>query len=122
MSEWTDELKQQIIKEYLAADPTPDNSIEIVEQLAEEHNKTVNGIRVILSKAEVYVKKSPASAGKTSDKPKSTRVSKKDAIADLVTAIEATGQEADEEIISKLTGKAAIYIAEVIRKATPETE
>lgn len=116
MSEWTDELKESVIAAYQAANPTPENSVEIVKELAEEYDKTPNGVRMILSKAEVYVKKEAAKGGSTNSKASSgtTRVSKADAMAALTTAIEATGQEANEEIISKLTGKAALYFAEVL--------
>jgi len=123
MSEWTDELKEEVIKAYQAANPTPETSVEIVKELAEEYGKTPNGLRMILSKAEVYVKKEPAKGGSSSSKSTggTTRVSKADAMAKLTSAIEATGQEANEEIISKLTGKAALYFAEVIG-STPESE
>lgn len=118
MSEWTDELKQQVIDEYQAAEPTPENSTEIVKDLAEKYEKTVNGIRMILTRADVYVKKvAPAatSAAKGGAKSGGTaRVSKADAIAELTKAIEASGQDADEEILSKLTGKAAVYFTGIV--------
>jgi len=114
---WTDEKKQEAIEAYLAADPTPENSIEIVQQIAEEMEETANGVRMILSKAGVYVKKAGAAAGsakKEASGDKAARVSKADAIADLVTAIEAVGGEVDPAIVDKLTGKAAIYFAGII--------
>lgn len=115
MSEWTDEQREQVIEAYKAANPTSENSVEIVKELAEEFDKTPNGVRMILTKAEVYVKKSPAQGSSNGEsKAKGTRVSKADAMAKLTTAIEAAGQEPNEEIISKLTGKAALYFAEVI--------
>ena len=75
---------------------------------------------MILSKASVYItaSKGTNTQADTSDKPK--RISKADAIGTLKTAIEALGLEADEEITSKLTGKAAMYFAEVINKAAEE--
>ena len=117
MADWTDELKEQVIQEYEKADPTPENSMDIVQELAEKYEKTVNGIRMILSKAGVYVKKAPASKStsvKDKDKPASTRISKESAIKSLNDAIEALGMEPEAEIIDKLTGKAALYFATLI--------
>lgn len=123
MSDWTDELKEQVIEEYEKADPTPENSMEIVQELAEKYEKTVNGIRMILSKAGVYVKKAPASktpSAKDKDKPASTRVSKESSIKALTDVINSAGLDLEEEIINKLTGKAAIYftllLEELIRQ------
>lgn len=118
MSEWTDELREEVIAAYEKAEPTPENSVEIVKELAEEYDKTPNGVRMILTKAGVYVKRAAAqSSGASSTKSTSTRVSKADAIASLTSAIESTGQEPNEEILGKLTGKAAVYFAEVINNA-----
>lgn len=112
MSEWTDELKQQVVAEYVAMEPTPENSTEIVKELAEKHEKTVNGIRMILTRADVYVKKVAATASASAGtKTASTRVSKADAIAELTGLINGAGLEADDEILSKLTGKAAVYFS-----------
>lgn len=125
MSEWTDEMRQEVIDKYQAAEPTAETSVEIVSDLAEEYDKTPNGVRMILSKAGVYVKKDPASAGSSKAKASSgggTRVSKADAIASLASAIEATGQEPNDEILSKLTGKAAVYFKEVIENCNNEAE
>ena len=118
-SGWTDELKQEIIAAYVDREPTPETSMDIVKELAEEYNKTVNGVRIILSKAEVYVKTQPAAKGTSSSKsdgPK--KISKADAMAQLRKAIEASGSEVNEKIVDKLTGLAAVYFAEVITKAT----
>ena len=114
---WTDELKQQVIEMYEKAEPTPENSLEIVKQIAEEVDKTPNGVRLILSKAGVYVKKTPASGTSSSGSSNGgggTRVSKEEAQAGLKAAISDAGQEVDEDIISKLTGKAAVYLTGVI--------
>jgi hypothetical protein len=122
---WTDELKAQAIKDYEAAEPKPDNSMEIVKAQAEVLGCTANGLRTILSRAEVYIKKTPAAkAAATSKdgKPASTRVSKADAVVTLNTAIKSVGLEPDDEIISKLTGKAALYFAEVINSTTQTEE
>jgi hypothetical protein len=119
MSDWTEELKEQVIEDYEKADPTPENSMEIVQELAEKYEKTVNGIRMILSKAGVYVKKSPApkAAGKKdATKPATTRVSKEASIKALTEVINTAGLDLEEEILSKLTGKAAVYFTDLLEE------
>jgi len=113
---WEDEEKQRAIEAYETAEPTPETSMEIVKEIAEEMGKTPNGVRMILTKAEVYIKKTPTkSEGGTSGSTSGgTRVSKEDAQSSLKAAISDVGQEVDDDIISKLTGKAAIYLAAVI--------
>jgi len=110
---WTDELKAKVIEEYQAAEPTPENSMEIVQEIAERIDATPNGVRLILSKAEVYISKTPKAAAAKKEggaaKTGGTRVSKEASQEALKDAIEAAGKEADMEIISKLTGKAAVY-------------
>ena len=111
---WDDDKKAQAISMYEEREPTPENSMEIVSEIAEELAESPNGVRMILSKAGVYVKKeAAASSGSKSKTTKtaSTRVSKEDAQAQLTAAIEAAGKEVDSDIISKLTGKAAVYFA-----------
>jgi hypothetical protein len=117
---WTDELKQDVIAKYEAAGPTPENSTEIIKDIAEEIEMSPNGVRMVLVQAGVYVKKDPAASTaktKTSaasgDKP--ARVSKESAIADLKAAIEDMGKPVDEDILSKLTGKAAVYFLSVLK-------
>ena len=118
---WTDELKQEVIAKYEAAGPTPDNSTEIIKDIAEEIEMSPNGVRMVLVQAGVYVKKEAGSgSSKTTSKTTgsgegSKRVSKESAIADLKAAIEAKGAEVDEDILSKLTGKAAVYLLGVIK-------
>lgn len=112
---WDDEKKQQAIDLYTKQDPTPENSMEIVAEIAEELEETPNGVRMILSKAGVYVKKSPGAGGtKSSNGGGGGRVSKADSQAALTKAIVDVGGEVDEEIISKLTGKACLYLEKVI--------
>lgn len=112
---WDDAKKAQAIEMYQEREPTPENSMEIVAEIAEELGESPNGVRMILSKADVYVKKAPAAGGgaakSKTTKTASTRVSKEDAQAQLIAAIEAAGKEVDNDIISKLTGKAAVYFA-----------
>jgi hypothetical protein len=43
------------------------------------------------------------------------RVGKEAAQANLIAAIKAAGKEVDEEIISKLTGKAAVYFTGIMK-------
>lgn len=113
---WDQEKKDAVIKAYTDGNPTPENSMELVKQIADEFEESANGVRMILTKAEVYVKKEQAAkaSGGSSGGAASTRVSKADAQASLTAALQDAGQTADEEIISKLTGKAAVYFAGVI--------
>jgi hypothetical protein len=110
-SAWTDELKTQAIEKYTAAKPTGENSMDIVNEIADEMGMSPNGVRMILSKANVYVSKTPKEPSKASGAKAAggARVSKEGAQEALKEAIEAAGKEADMEIISKLTGKAAVY-------------
>lgn len=117
---WTDELKQEVIAKYEGAGPTPENSTEIIKDIAEEIEMSPNGVRMVLVQAGVYVKKDPGApaTGKTKtaaggDKP--ARVSKESAIADLTAAIEDAGKTVDADILSKLTGKAAVYFLSIIK-------
>lgn len=114
---WTEELKAKVIEAYEAAGPTPETSTEIIKDIAEEFEQSPNGVRMVLVQAGVYVKKE-ASAGKTETKTASKeggkRVSKESSIAALKAAIVAKGREVDDEILDKLTGKAAVYLVSVI--------
>lgn len=116
MSFWTPENKQKAVELYQEQSPTAETSMEIIKQVAEELGQTVNGVRMILVQAGVYVKKdaSASPAAKTKEAGKTTRVSKEDSIAALKEAIESKGKEVDEDILSKLTGKAAVYFLSVI--------
>jgi len=112
---WTDEKKAEVIAAYEAQNPTPENSMEIVAEIATEFEESPNGVRMVLTKAGVYVKKAPASGGTSkASGATSTRVSKAAAIEALTAALSDAGQDVDEEIVSKLTGKAAMYFAGVI--------
>lgn len=117
---WTEELKAEVIAKYEAAGPTPENSTEIIKDIAEEFEQSPNGVRMVLVQAGVYVKKDPGAASPsktktagTGDKP--ARVSKESAIADLTAAIEASGKAVDADILSKLTGKAAVYFLSILK-------
>lgn len=116
---WTETLKQELVDKYLEMDPTPASNAEIVKELAEELGEgyTANGVRQVLVQAKVYVGKAPESTpdkktttGKTA--AGGTRVSKDsqlDLLRDLIR--KRSGSEPDEEILGKLTGKAAAYLA-----------
>jgi hypothetical protein len=102
---------------YEEAEPTPETSMEIVKDIAEELDESPNGVRMILTKAGVYVKKTPAakSSGSTTGGG-GTRVSKAAAAEALIAALGDAGQDVDEEIIAKLTGKASQYFTSIITK------
>ena len=108
---WDDDKKEAVIQAYESADPTPETSVEIVKEIAEEYEESPNGVRMILTKAGVYIRKTAAAAGNGSGSP---RVSKADAQQELIAALTSAGQSVDDDIISKLTGKAAKYFAGVI--------
>ena len=63
---WTDEAKAQAVEMYTAEEPTPENSMEIVKEIAAELGESPNGVRMILTKAGVYVKKTPAARSSSS--------------------------------------------------------
>ena len=109
---WTDEKKQEAIDMYVGEEPTPENSMEIVADIAEQLEESPNGVRMILTKAGVYVRKTPAA--KSSGGSGGGRVSVADAQSSLTDALNDAGQEVDSAIISKLTGKAAVYFTSVV--------
>ena len=112
---WDDDKKAQAVQMYLDGEPTPENSMEIVKDIADQLEESPNGVRMILTKAEVYVKKAPAAkAASSGGSTGGGRVSKAAAQEALVAAITDAGQEVDDEIISKLTGKAAQYFTTVL--------
>ena len=112
---WEEEKKQQAIEMYTSEEPTAENSMEVVKSISTELGESPNGVRNILVRAGVYVKKTPATRS-ASSKTNGGRVSVADAQATLANAIRDTGDEPDEAIISKLTGKAANYFAAIINK------
>ena len=107
---WTDEKKAEAIEAYQDADPTPETSMEIVKDIANDLGESPNGVRMILTKAGVYVKKAQAT-GNGGASSGGSRVSKQAAQDALTAAIIDKGLTVDEDIISKLTGKAAQYFA-----------
>lgn len=114
---WTDEQKQEAIDAYEEANPTPETSTEIVKAIAEEMGQSPNGVRMILTKAGVYVKQAPAaSASKGNGGSGGGRVSKQASQEALSAALTEAGVEIDADIVSKLTGKAAVYFTQVVEK------
>jgi transposase-like protein len=120
-SQWTDELKAKVIEMYEQAGPTPESSTEIIKDIAEDIEMSPNGVRMVLVQAGVYVKKDASTGSAKTTKAASgegsKRVSKEDSIAALKAAIEAKGGPIDEDILGKLTGKAAVYFASVLKAA-----
>lgn len=121
MSQWTPELKEQVIKMYTEAEPTAETSTEIIKDIADELELSPNGVRMVLVQANVYVKKEAGAAKKAASGEKKAagegtkRVSKESAIADLRAAIEARNVAVDDDILTKLTGKAAVYFLSVLQ-------
>ena len=109
--DWNDDSRADVVEKYKDAEPTPENSMDIVKQIAEDLGVSPNGVRAILVKAEVYIKK--VATASTAEKSKTTRVNKADQQQALTDLIESLGKEADQSIIEKLTGKAAAYLVEV---------
>ena len=88
-------------------------SIEEVD-IADELGESPNGVRMILTKAGVYVRKTPAARSTSGGSTGGGRVSVADAQESLTTALQDAGQTPDDAIISKLTGKAAVYFKTVV--------
>jgi transposase-like protein len=114
---WDEKLKEKVIAMYKEGDPTPETSTEIIKDIAEELDQSPNGVRMVLIQAGVYVKKEPGSSStKTAEKSSAPkRVSKEASIAELKALIQEKGGNVDEEILDKLTGKAAVYLTSVIK-------
>ena len=113
---WTDESKAEAVEMYTASEPTPDTSMEVVKEIADELGESPNGVRMILTRAGVYVKKTPASKSTNTGSTGGGRVSKADAQDALSSTLQDAGMEADDSIISKLTGKAAVYFTGIVEK------
>jgi hypothetical protein len=114
---WTDEKKEQAIKMYKEANPTSSNSTEIIKEISEDIGETANGVRMILVNAGVYVKKESNTVS-TKSSSTGTRVSKDTQISSLKEILSDNGVEVDEEILSKLTGKAAAYFVSAFKQVT----
>lgn len=109
---WDEDKRARAIEMYKELNPTPENTMDMVAEVADALGETINGVRMTLSKAGVYIKKDSTSESKsqtTKSTTGGTKVSKDSAQQGLIAAIEAAGKEVDADIISKLTGKAAVY-------------
>lgn len=117
---WTEEQKNKVIQMYKDAEPTPESSTEIIKDIADELEQSANGVRQVLIQAGVYVKKEAGSGStktttkKSADGEGSKRVSKESQLDALREAIKAKGATVDEDILSKMTGKAAAYFTSVL--------
>jgi hypothetical protein len=117
---WDEDKKAKAVQLYLAGKPTAENSVELVKEVADELGETVNGVRMILQKAEVYVKKDTAPSTKAKAPDKEKKSSKADLIDGLKAAIIDIGGTPDMEILDKLTGKVAQYFTALIEKASKQ--
>lgn len=127
MAAWTEETKALAVKMYTEGNPTAENSAELLKEIAEQLEQTANGVRMILIKAEVYVKKEPAKASATTAKTGTAgggtgRVSKEVQITNLKAAITKAGGSVDAEILDKLTGKAAAYLQSVVEAIAAKSD
>lgn len=114
---WDDDKRQKAVSLYEEAEPTAENTVEIVKQIAEELDESPNGVRAVLTKAGVYIKKTGGTSKSTGDSSSSTggtRVTKAKAKEDLVAAINTIGGEVDDEIIDRMTGKAMQYFTGIL--------
>lgn len=117
-STWTPELRETVKNLYLAGEPTPENSTELLKSIADEVGQTVNGVRIVLTQEKVYVKKEAVTGKANADKKEGAatkRVGKDDLIAELREAITEKGADVDDDILTKLTGKAAAYFTSVLK-------
>lgn len=119
---WSDTKRETVIAEYqdiMANEYDTDAkreaaTVEVVKELAEKYEETVNGVRNVLNRAGVYIKKAAAGstkAGATSTK----RVSKADALQELKNTIAAIDPSlVNEDLIDKMTGVTAAYITSIL--------
>ena len=119
----TDELRSEVISAYVETmegypeEERPKVTMEVVAGIAEEFSLTPNSVRVILTNANVYIlKKVEPKATSAAAGGAGTRVNKDHAHKALTAALEAIGVvDVDQEVVTKLTGKAAQYLAACIQ-------
>ena len=113
---WDDDKRAAVVEAYEKAKPTAETSMDIVKEIADDMGESANGVRMVLTKAGVYIKKSEGAVKGTSTAKAATgtRVSKAGAQDAITAALRDAGQEIDEDVVSKLTGKAAMYFATII--------
>lgn len=109
------ENNEEIVSAYVSSDPTPETNAEILKELGEQFGISPNKVRVILTKEGVYVKKDPIEAAASSGGTSTKRGSKEAALNELRALLEEMDKPIDEDIISKLTGKAANYIISILK-------
>lgn len=121
----TDQLRSEVINAYVETmEGYPEEerakvTIEVVAGIAKEFSLTPNSVRVILVDANVYVLKKIEPKAATASGGASTRVNKDHAHKALTAALEAIGvEDVDQEVVTKLTGKAAQYLATCIQNGT----
>lgn len=127
---WTDEKFAEMRAEYVSrmdelGEDAAKHSAEVVAEIALAHGTTNNGFRMKLSKDGCYIKKeqtaTPKAKAADGKATGGARASKATAHAELVAAFSdagVVGDELDMDIVEKLTGKAALHLAELIRKIT----
>lgn len=128
-AKWTDELKAEAAATYLErieefeVEDRATNSTEVCKGIADELGFSVNSVRAILQRSkkedgtDVYVKATKAPKA-TAKKAGGKKLSKADAQAELVSALQDGGAEVEDELIAvieKLTGVAAQALAGAIR-------
>lgn len=116
---YTQEFKDLVIKQYLESDPTPNNTVELCKSIADEHDVSSNVIRKLLVDAEVYISQGQVSSKKST----STKLDKSKMQSTIQEVIAKLGEPVNDDIILKLTGKAANYLTGVLsvlnKKETP---
>jgi uncharacterized membrane-anchored protein len=105
--------EQNIVELYESQQPTGKNTYECVKEVAYITKLSPNYIRRVLQEAGVYVVKEKPKETKV-EETKKKRLSKAEAHQMLINVVSDAGSEIDEEIVSKMTGKAAAYFAELI--------
>mgnify|MGYP003573721886 CR=1 FL=1 len=122
--DWNDELRERVKKEYLAANPTPETTIEISAEISKNIiGSTANGVRLLLTKMKDEDGKSIYIPTDNKEKAAGTkRVNKADAIKALKDIISKNMIEVDDAIVDKLTGKAAVYFTTVMTKLIDDEE
>lgn len=117
--QWTEELKQQAIEMYQKAEPTPKNSTEVVAEIAGQLGATPNGLRMILTKAGVYIKTDAKPVSDTKKEVDASKAPKKTSKAEAFDALKEEitkhNLEMNVEIIEKFTGKAAEYVLRLLK-------
>lgn len=118
----TDKLREEVTAAYVETmegyeeEERPKVTMEVVAGIAEEFSLTPNSVRVILTNAGVYILKKIEPKTASAGAGAGTRVNKDSAHKALTAALEAIGVvDVDQEVVTKLTGKAAQYLAACIQ-------